>query len=161
MKDIRGFEGLYKVCESGEIYSMYTNGFLNGCVDAKGYRNVILSGKCGLQVTRKVHRVVAEHFIPNPENKPQVNHINGIKADNRIENLEWCTAKENVQHSMLLKTYLLGTQRFNAKLNNNDVADIRRLHTEGVAGNKIARIYNVTPGTIRAAVNRKTWKHVA
>lgn len=76
-----------------------------------------------------VHRMVAEAFIPNPENKPQVNHKNGDKTDNRVENLEWVTASENVKHAYRE----LGIHPWNRKLTDEQVRAIRddnRLHRE-------------------------------
>lgn len=108
-KDVIGYEGLYQVSDVGVIISLGNGESTNsltkkprkiiGRVGANGYIKVKLS-KSGARRHTLMHRIVAEAFIPNPENKPQVNHINGIKSDNRIENLEWATAKENIRHSI-------------------------------------------------------------
>lgn len=95
-KDIRGFEGLYQVSNKGRVRNKRTSRILKIKYN-KGYARVGLS-KEGKMYFKSVHRLVAEAFIPNPQNKPQVDHINTIRDDNRVENLEWVTAKENNQN---------------------------------------------------------------
>ena len=103
-KDIQGYEGLYQVSNYGRIRSfkrMKNNKEARQfklTPNSTGYISVGLR-KNGKKILYQVHRLVAESFIPNPENKPQVNHIDGNKTNNHISNLEWVTASENTQHA--------------------------------------------------------------
>lgn len=96
-RDIEGFEGLYQVSNLGRVKSSYTNRILKGCKDTDGYLYAGLY-KNNIRCCKKIHRLVAQAFIPNAENKPQVNHIDENKTNNNINNLEWMTAKENTNH---------------------------------------------------------------
>jgi len=121
-KDVIGFEGLYMVSNMGNVKSLNRwIEFANNGTRAKhlykgrllrprivrGYSVVSLC-KNGKADQRKVHRLVAQAYIPNPENKPEVNHKNGIKGDNSVGNLEWSTRKENQQHAFDNKLQLMG-----------------------------------------------------
>lgn len=107
MKDVKYYEGLYSVESDGTVRNtrwltsrkQYSNRVLKPCKNRYGYNYVLLS-KNNIVEQKLIHRLVAEAFIPNPDNLPYVNHINGDKADNRVENLEWVTAKQNVEHAI-------------------------------------------------------------
>ena len=98
-KDIHGFEGKYQISNFGNVKSLhYKNGNKEKILKAIPHKDGYLFVSLGHQNIRAIHRLVAEAFIPNPDGLPQVNHINEDKTDNRVENLEWVTAKENMNH---------------------------------------------------------------
>tara|TARA_R110001632_G_scaffold134055_3_gene249216 strand:- start:531 stop:1097 length:567 start_codon:yes stop_codon:yes gene_type:complete len=113
MKLIKGFNNQYSVTTDGKVWSKRMGGFLKIITDKKGYSVVSLYKDRKKKVYKnssnkkicKIHRLVAMCNIPNPLNKPQVNHIDGDKSNNNVNNLEWNTAKENMQHAIKLGLY--------------------------------------------------------
>lgn len=94
MKDIQNYTGLYAITEDGRVWSYRNNKFLKPTPNSGGYLTVGLN-RNGNRKTYYVHKLVAEAFIPNPDNLTEVNHISEVKTDNRVENLEWISRKDN------------------------------------------------------------------
>jgi hypothetical protein len=115
----------------------------------------------GSKFKASVHRMVAETFIPNPDNKPYVNHIDGNKHNNAVSNLEWVTASENSFHAVEAGLSPVGEQKTLAKLTDADVVEIHNLQKSGIMLDRdIAIKFNVTSGVITAIRQNKTWKHI-
>ena len=151
-KKIEGFEN-YSVSDQGRVRNDKSERILKHGKYLKGYLLVGLF-KNGKKYGKRVHRLVAEHFIPNPENRPQVNHKNGIKSDNRLQNLEWCTESENMKHAF--KTGLC----LSSKLTEVQVLKIRQLLTQGLTQKAIGDLFGVGGSTIGNIKTGKLWGHV-
>ena len=105
-KDIPGYDGKYQVTSWGRIYCVDSEKYLRQEEHAKGYLRVDLYGKDGKRKHHKVHRLVAKAFIPNPDDKPQVNHKDGNKQNNSFTNLEWVTDEENKAHQIIMQKWI-------------------------------------------------------
>ena len=174
-KDIPGYEALYQASNLGRVMSLdkeiiNKNGkskiqraiILKQTID-KGYKAINLSVNYK-KLRTGAHRLVALAFIPNPENKPCVNHINGIKDDNRVENLEWVTYSENERHSIdvLKKRIRIGEKSPSSKLTEKDVLAIRRLYRINPKFNRkiVAKKFNMHPNSLNDITRRKSWTHI-
>ena len=158
-KMIKGYEGIYDISSMGRVRSFETGYIYKTFVNQRGYP-VITLRKGKERTTKRIHRLVALAFIYNTEGKPQVNHLDGNKLNNNVENLEWCTAQENNQHAV--KMGLNKKQKVGAnsrKLNKNIAEEIRSKY---IAGNcnytSLAKEYGVHRKTISEIVNNKTYR---
>lgn len=166
MRDIHGFEGLYAVCDTGNIWGHRQSKYLKPWLIGHGYEMVMLY-KDKKPSKYLVHRLIAQVFIPNPENLREVNHKNANRRDNRPENLEWVSSKENKRHAIALGLYKnlgkntpKGSNHPCSKLTEEQVVQIRSRVARGEFKRALAREYGVSDSLVRAIVTGRTWKHV-
>jgi hypothetical protein len=172
-KDVKGFEGIYQVSSTGILKCLerrikrpkkgeYISKSIlrKGNIGKRGYVQIPLS-KNGKRYSKTMHQIVAVSFLENPNNYKEVNHINGIKHDNRVENLEWCSRSENIIHAV--KTGLLpvtkGSERIQSKITEEQAIEIK-YSDKSIKGITFAKKYNVTNANISNIRKGVTWKHI-
>lgn len=172
-KPVSGLESFYEISSNGRLRSLdrYIPHHYNGGFQLRKGKMISLGndGRAGYKKNRLnygdkgakcvfIHRLVAEAFIPNPENKPFVNHINAVKHDNRLGNLEWVNRSENTKHAVNLGLVkvpgLVGDQHPERKLDSSKVLEI--FYSKEV-GLRLAKKYGVSKGTIYRIKNKQTW----
>jgi hypothetical protein len=150
--EVVGFEG-YRLSSNGDIFSFkrYRNGkLISPYTDKDGYLCISLRVN-GSSKAEKVHRAVAKAFIPNPDNLPQVNHKDGNKKNNNVENLEWVSNIQNQRHAWNnnLKTIKLTVEK---------VSQIKAYIKGGLRNIDISKIYNIDPSLVSNIRHNKIWK---
>ena len=162
MRKIQGFEN-YQVDELGQVWSLPKKTrkgtrLIKALRHPKtGYMYLDLC-KDGKVKKFTVHRLVALAYLPNTENKPQVNHINGDKTDNRLENLEWCTRSENQKHSIDIGLRTTkGVKNSQCKLNEEEVIYIKNSDEKGKI---LAKKFNISHSTICDIRSGRSWTHI-
>ena len=166
LKPLPNFELLYEIDEDGRFFSLRRGRLLKSSVNNAGYLCI------GLWVNSEitnflVHRAVAETFVPNPHNKPVVNHKDGNRLNNHYSNLEWVTSAENTQHaikngiSFKRKTGdAKGEGHHASKFKDYQIREIREQYNKHKNASFIARQYNVSTNTIYRIVTGRAWVHI-
>ena len=173
-KDITTWEGIYLMSDMGRIKSAakdieyadgraysYTEKIRKLTLRPDGYLCISASEKDMSEIIL-VHRAVGLAFIPNPENKKFINHKNGVKIDNRAVNLEWSTAKENVNHAFNagLMNPTKGSSNHFAKLTEAEVLAVRKLFKDGVSPKEISVALNIGYRNVYHICSGQTWRHL-
>lgn len=143
----------YEITRDGKVINKHTGHTLAPQPNGKGYLRVSIGKKLMF-----IHRLVAEKYIPNPENKPQVNHKDGNKLNNCVDNLEWVTNQENRNHAVDNDLQVTGEKCSWSKLTEDNVREIRA--NPGYENEYWARKFGVSRSTISDVVNYRTWKHI-
>lgn len=158
--NIPNFENEYGITVNGKIWSYKNRKWLKQYTSLRGYKRVDLYHK-GCKSKHLVHRLVAQTFIPNYEHKLQVNHIDGNKLNNNVENLEWCTNTENINHAKDMNLIKKGELKTTSKLTDKNVIEIKRyLKLNTFTQVELANMYNISRGVISGIKNNRGWTHI-
>lgn len=161
-KDVVGYEGLYKVSNTGLILGLKSNTYLKPRNSNLGYPRICLY-KNRKKHYLSIHRLVAIAFLSNLNNYPEVNHKDGNKENNKVENLEWTTSSENIKHAFKLKLRipLKGEDCPNSKLTEKQVKEIYSLaHNSNLTQKQIGQKYNIRQTTVLKIKKKQRWKHI-
>ena len=166
-KPIVGCDGMYEVSNKGRIKSCrrfarrQIGKILNPVDRGLGYRNVCLYKSKTNKRLYRVHQLVAQAFIPNLENKPYVNHIDNNPSNNHVSNLEWCTPKENYNHSKKQDRNVKGEKVGGSKLTKEKVLEIRKIYEKDFPTYKnLGKMFNISNTMASYIVRKIWWKHV-
>ena len=157
---VKEFEGIYQISNKGKMRSKSLKVRKLSC-DNNGYVNVSLYDN-GFKYATKMHRLVAIHFIENVDNKPCINHKNGIKTDNRVENLEWCTYSENTNHAILTGLLKIkgGGQSHKAKLTDSQVTEIYEMLKKGLKSTYIESHFKISQAHVAKIKSGRYFKNI-
>ena len=162
--EIKGFEGRYSVNSKGNVLNIKTKKVLKPFTNGVGYYRVAFYGQNKKKHQFYIHRLIAIYFIPNPENKKFINHIDGNPSNNDINNLQWCTKSENGIHAYKIglnyNNHNLGEKHYTSILNDNIVKDIRNRYKNGERQCDISKDLNLSTAHINNIVLNKIWKHI-
>lgn len=157
--DVKGYEEYFSISNLGNLFSKRSKKILKQTKNSTGYLSVAtkIGGRSGINKCFRVHRLVAEAFIPNLDNKFEVNHKDGIKDNNVVSNLEWVTSSENKTHAVKLGLIASGADCKRAKFSDEDIRVIRNSNDRvGILAEK----FNVHRNTITKIQSGITYKNV-
>lgn len=172
-KDIEGYEGYYQVSDHGRVKSLdrYVGhlGKNKALKKSRVFRNGWMNKSLIVCLSKEdqskgflIYRLVAKAFIPNPLEKPEVNHLDGNRYNNHISNLEWATRSENEKHAYDTGLYISrkGSQMHCAKLNESQISEIKDLFKQGVSRKNIASAFKIDYSQACKIIKGSSWKHL-
>lgn len=151
---INGYEWLYEISNIGKVRSI-KKGLMYPSITKVGYLQVVLWKAGQKPKADSVHRMVAIHFVENPELKKCVNHKDGNKLNNHFCNLEWVTHTENMKHAYKIGLLKDGEMHGNSKISDKDVQYIRDNYVVGSGRNKFAKMFNISPALVSLIASNK------
>lgn len=159
---IKGFEDYTRISNFGRVWSIKTNKERAVFKSAGGYYHLDLFNDKKQHKNYTVHRLVAEAFIPNPNNLPYINHIDGNKLNNCVNNLEWCTPMHNARHAQKLGLCppAIGEKNGLSKLKTEEVEFIKTRFKSPYSAIELAKRYNVSSSLIYKILQEKAWRHI-